>query len=40
MKSEAGLKQPMDFTTLKLLIEGLESKDYRQRKRFKLGLIN
>jgi transposase len=40
MKSEAGLKQSMDFTTLKLLIEGLESKDYRQRKRFKLGLIN
>lgn len=40
MKSESRLKQSMDFTTLKLLIEGLESKDYRQRKRFKLDSIN
>jgi|TARA_B100002003_G_scaffold250845_1_gene291785 transposase len=32
--TSTGQKQAMDYTSLKLLVEGLESKDYRQRKRF------
>ena len=39
LKGSADLKQPMSFTSLKLLLEGLEAKDYRQRKRFHLGNV-
>jgi len=32
----SGSKQAMDFTSLKLLIEGLDAKNFSQRKRFRL----
>lgn len=38
-KNSTGLKQLIDFTSLKLLIEGLVSKDYRQGKRFSLKTV-
>jgi transposase len=34
--NRSGSKKMINFTSLKLLVEGLESKDYHQRKRFKL----